>query len=140
MKFKIASESENETKVVVKAGGFSMIIDEPENLGGTGQGANPVEYVLAALSGCLNVVGHIVAKEMNIKVGKISFEIEGELNPAKFVGKSDDERAGYKNINVKVIPETDADPEILKKWLIEMERRCPVSDNLQNETPVSIHL
>jgi len=45
-----------------------MTIDEPDNLGGTDAGANPVEYLLAALSGYLNVVGHLVAREMGINL------------------------------------------------------------------------
>lgn len=50
-KFKVSAKSENPTKTVVRARNFEMIIDEPKDLGGTGGGPNPVEYVLAALAG-----------------------------------------------------------------------------------------
>lgn len=36
--------------------GKQIVIDEPASLGGTDQGPNPVELVLAALGGCLNVL------------------------------------------------------------------------------------
>ena len=62
IKFRVEAHSENPTKTVVKARNFEIIIDEPANLGGTDHGANPVEYVLAALSGCLNVMCHVIAK------------------------------------------------------------------------------
>ncbi len=138
MKFKISAVSDNPARVTVNARNFTMIVDEPPQLGGTDQGANPVEYVLAALAGCLNVVGHLVAKEMGIEIRNLSIEISGVLDPAKFMGKPTDERAGYKKIDVVMKVDTDADEDTLKKWLETIEQRCPVSDNLQNPTPVNI--
>jgi uncharacterized OsmC-like protein len=140
MKVNVSAKKENPTKTVVKARNFEMIIDEPSNLGGTDHGANPVEYVLASLAGCLNVVGHIVAKEMGFEIKNLEIELDGELNPARFMGKSNEERAGYQAINVKMKPETDADEDTLKTWIGKVESRCPVSDNLANATPVNITL
>ena len=60
-KFSITAVSENATKTTVKARNFSMVIDEPPSLGGKDEGANPVEFVLAALAGCLNVMGNVLA-------------------------------------------------------------------------------
>ncbi len=68
MKVNVSAKKENPTKTVVKARNFEMIIDEPSNLGGTNGGANPVEYLLASLAGCLNVVGHAVAKDMGFEL------------------------------------------------------------------------
>ena len=138
--FSAKAQSENHTKTVVKARGFEMTIDEPEDLGGTNDGANPVEYILAALSGCLNVVGHLVAKEMGFEINDFELEIEGDLDPGKFSGKSETGRAGYKEIRVNIDVDTDADRSTLEKWLETIEERCPVSDNLANETPVKISL
>jgi uncharacterized OsmC-like protein len=140
IKFSVDAKSESSTKTVVETRGFKIIIDEPENLGGTNDGANPVEYVLAALAGCLNVVGHLVAKEMGINISGIEMHLEGELNPARFAGKSMEDRAGYKKVTVAMKPKSDADPELLKKWLQVVESRCPVSDNIANQTPVEIVL
>ncbi len=140
LQFGIKAWSENPTKTVVETRGFKMIVDEPENLGGTNDGANPVEYLLAALAGCLNVVGHIVAKEMGFNLRGIELELEGDLDPAKFLGKETNERAGYKEIRIKIKPDTDADGETLKKWLETVKSRCPVSDNIANPTSVKIAL
>ncbi|ACL69237.1 OsmC family protein [Halothermothrix orenii] len=140
LKFSVTSKSENPTKTVVEARDFKIVIDEPENLGGTNDGPNPVEYVLAALSGCLNVVGHLVAKEMGFELKGIEFELEGDLDPAKFSGQDTDTRAGYQEIRVNIKPDTNADEDTLSKWLEAVETRCPVSDNLANATPVKISL
>ncbi len=66
LKFSISATSETPTRVQGKARSFTMYVDEPPQLGGEDKGANPVEYLLAALAVCLNVVGHMVAKEMNM--------------------------------------------------------------------------
>ena len=140
LKFGVQANSVNPTQTQVKARTFQMIIDEPANLGGTDAGANPVEYLLAALSGCLNVVGHLVAGEMGIKMRGISLDLEGELDPAKFMGKTSEGRAGYMSVKVTLRPDCDAEPEKLQKWLKAVESRCPVSDNIANATPVTIAL
>ncbi len=138
--FSVVAHSESATKTIVKARNFSMIIDEPAELGGTDEGANPVEYVLAALSGCLNVMCHLVAQEMSIRLKGVKINLSGELNPDKLFGKKTDDRAGYKSIRVEVDPDTDADKATLEKWLQTVVARCPVSDNLANTTPVNISL
>lgn len=140
LKFAVQATSENPTKTVVKARNFQIVIDEPQNLGGTDHGPNPVEYVLGALAGCLNVVGHVVAKEMNMPLSGLTIDLEGDLDPAKFMGKATQERAGYQEIRVKIKPDTVADEETLAKWRDAIETRCPVSDNLQHVTPVTITL
>jgi len=138
--FKAQAHSENPTKTVVRTNGFTVIVDEPKNQGGTNEGPTPVDYVLAALAGCLNVVGHVVAKELDMNLNGVKIDLEGDLNPAKLMGMSDAERAGYQSIRVTLRPDTDADAATKEKWRLAVESRCPVSDNLSHETPVSVQL
>ncbi|MGF1587514.1 MAG: OsmC family protein [Bacteroidales bacterium] len=136
--FKIKAHSASAAKTIVKARNFEIIVDEPESLGGTDVAPNPVEYVLAAFAGCLNVMGHLVAGEMGFGLRSLKIDIEGSLNPAKLFGKSEEDRAGYKEIVIKLTPDCDAGDDTLSKWLHAVETRCPVSDNLQNITPVKV--
>ena len=138
LKFSVIGESNSSTQFIAKARQFKLIIDEPNDLGGTDEDANPVEYILAGLAGCINVIGHIVAKELGFEIKKLNIEVSGDLNPNKFLGVSNDERAGFKSIGLNLIPETDADINTLSKWLIIVEERCPVKDNLNNKTPVKL--
>ena len=138
IKFSISASSQTNCRTLVKTRTFSFIVDEPPVLGGTDEGPNPVEYVIGALAGCLNVVAHMVAKEMGINMRGIKIDIEGDLNPGKFSGASAEGRAGYHDIRVFLRPDCDADQDALAKWLKTVEERCPVSDNLANPTPVKI--
>lgn len=138
--FRINAHSASAAKTIVKARNFEIIVDEPESLGGTDAAPNPVEYVLAAFAGCLNVMGHLVAGEMGIELRSLKIDIEGNLNPDKLFGKGEEDRAGYKEIVIKLTPDCDADDDTLDKWLHAVETRCPVSDNLQNITPVKVEI
>ncbi len=140
IKIRAKAHSENPTKTVVEAGRFKIIVDEPKNQGGTDDGPTPVDYLLAGLAGCINVVGHVIAKEMGFELRGMDIQLEGDLNPARFMGKSKEQRAGYKEIRVKITTDSDADEATLEKWLEIVEDRCPVSDTLVNPTPVKISL
>lgn len=139
-RFRVKAHSENQAKTIVKARQFEIVVDEPAELGGTDTGANPVEYLLAAFAGCINVMAHVIAKEMNFELRGVKIDISGDLNPARLFGLSYEDRAGYKQIEVRIKPDCDADAETLKKWKEAIENRCPVSDNLQNPTPVKIEV
>ena len=65
--------------------------------------------------------------------------MEGDLDPAKFAGKEGRPNVqDTSRIRVVLMPDTDADSDTLDKWLEVVEQRCPVSDNLANQTPVLI--
>ncbi|WP_058828434.1 OsmC family protein [Haloferax sp. Q22] len=136
--FAVAAEAASPTETRVFTRGFEFVVDEPESLGGANAGPNPVEYVLGALAGCLNVTAHVVAREMDLDVRDLEISIEGDLNPAKFMGKRDDGRAGYEEIRVAVTADVDADEATIDAWLTAVESRCPVSDNLTNATPLAL--
>lgn len=139
IKFKAKGKSESKSKTVVTSRGFSIVIDEPKSVGGTNEAANPVEYVLAALAGCLNVVGHIVATEKGMDLKGIDIEIEGDLELQTYLD-TDKESAVYKAIRVKMKPDSTASKEILDAWLIEVEGRCAVSRTLKAPVDVLINL
>ena len=96
--------------------------------------------VLASLAGCYTVVGNFAARELGFTLEGLDIEIEGDMNPSRFAGKSREERAGFQGIDIKMNPKADADSETLEKWVGLIEDRCPVTDNLTNKTPLNISL
>ena len=138
--YEVTATSVSHSRADVSIRDFTVIIDEPEKLGGTNAGPNPIEIELASLAGCLNVTGHLVAKEMGISLEKLEMKVSGSLNPAKFMGRGSDERAGYKTISVSLDVESDASAEDLERWRAQIEDRCPVSDNLSNGTNVEVRI
>lgn len=137
-RFAVSAESESETKTVVEARDFEFVVDEPSSLGGTDDGPNPVEYLIGAWAGCLNVVVHTVGEERGIDLERVAIDIEGDLDPRKFLGIDEDPRAGYREINARIEVESDADEEALEALAAEVEERCPVGDNIENSTPTDV--
>ncbi len=124
---------------VVKAEKFDVRISKNEQAAEL-EGPSPLEYILAGYAGCINAVGKLVAKEQGITLRSLQVEITGTLSLDKYQGKISNERAGFGSIEVVVKPTADATLEQLKNWLIAVENRCPVQDNLINRTPVSVTL
>lgn len=135
--FKVEGEAQTTARFQANARQFNLVIDEPPALGGEDLGANPVEFLLASYAGCINVVAHLTARELGIHLRSLRIEVGGNINPARLMGHSDAERAGFKQIDVKFTPDTDASPELTEKWLKEIKSRCPVNDNLSSPTPLS---
>lgn len=100
-------------------------------------GPNPYEYILAGFAGCINALGQLVAAEQGINLKSLQIEITGNLNLPK---PSGEERPGFNNIEIGLKPASNASLEALQKWLLEVQRRSPVYDNLVNNTPVDVVL
>jgi uncharacterized OsmC-like protein len=114
--------------------------DEPPVLLGTDQGANPVEYLLTALAGCLttSLVYHAAAR--GIKIDRVEATFAGDLDLQGFLGMSDKVRNGYENIKVKFKVKSDAPKEALRELVEIAQQRSPVFDIVSHPTPVCVSL
>ncbi|HNU72270.1 MAG TPA: OsmC family protein [Thermodesulfobacteriota bacterium] len=115
-------------------------IDEPPVLCGRNRGANPVEYLLVALSGCLttSLVAHAAARGITIK--KVESRYEGDLDLQGFLGVSETVPVGYTSIRVYFKIEADIS-EAEKEELIRMAQKySPVFNSIAKPIPVSVQL
>lgn len=111
--------------------GFSITFDEPENLGGTNTGMNPVEGVLCALGACQSIVCAAFAKAQNFKYDEFWIELEGDLDPRGYMGLSNC-RNGFQEIRFSHHFKTDEPQEKVNAFSDYIEAHCPVGDNLAN--------
>jgi len=140
LKFRVSASLTGKFTVEGKIRKHTVLLDEPADLGGDDKGPNPVELILLAQAGCILMVGRVVAMEMGFNINSFKIDVVGVLNPEKFMGKETQDRAGLKEITLKVHIDADADRDTLEKWLKTVEERCPVKDNLVNTTPVKVEL
>lgn len=115
-------------------------IDEPPVLCGVNLGANPVEYLLVALSGCLttSMIAHAAAR--GIELRNVESRYEGDLDVRGFLGISDEVPVAYKKIGVYF--KIDADiSEDQKEELVKMAQKySPVFNSVKKAVPVSVQL
>jgi len=138
--FSIKGSRINSTLYKGSSRGFSFLIDEPHELGGQDLAANPVEYLLAAYAGCLNVVINLIAKEQDIQIDDITINIDGDIDASKLLGHSKEGRAGFQSLNVEIDFETEATQEKIDFLLKQVKQRCPINDNLSNKTPIEYNV
>lgn len=135
---KIVGYAHSDEQFIVNANNFKVRISKnsrPEL-----EGPSPLEYVLAGYAGCINAVGKLVAKELNLDLKSLQVEIEATLSLDKFQGKESSNRAGFQVVDVVVKPTSDASYEDLQQWISIVKNRCPIHDNLVNPTPIHLNL
>lgn len=136
--FTVTGTSETPIRLAVSTRDFSFLIDEPASFGGTDTGPNPLEYALAALAGCMNIVIHMIAKERGVEIRSLKLTVNGELDPSRLMGQPTENRSGFRQIEVIADIDSDASATELDEILRLSELRCPVSDNLSEATPVVV--
>ena len=118
---------------------FEYVKDEPPVLLGQDQGANPVEYALAALAGCLTTSLIYHAAAQGIKIDEVESTLCGDLDLQGFLGLSENIRNGYEKIDVTFRIKADAPEEKLQQLVELAQKRSPVFDMISNPTPVHVH-
>ncbi len=114
--------------------------DEPPVLLGKDLGANPVEYALAALNGCLTTTLIYHAAAQGIKIEKVESTLSGDLDIQGLLGMSEKVRNGYEKIKVTFRVKADASEEKIKELVDLAQKRSPVFDIISRPTPVEVSL
>ncbi|MCD6577123.1 MAG: OsmC family protein [Anaerolineaceae bacterium] len=120
-----------------EARGFKIVMDEPENLGGTDKGMNPVEGLLVSLGSCLVIVGSAFAKGHGIDLQDLWVETEGDLDPDGFLLGKEGVRPGFQAVRFTIHIKSSSPEDKLREFKKFIESRCPVSDTLGNGTRVT---
>ena len=81
---------------------FSIDIDEPCELGGTNQFANPQEHLLAALNACMTVGYVAQCAVRGITLEGLEIETDGDIDLRGFLGIDPTVPPGYENLSCTV--------------------------------------
>lgn len=115
---------------------FVMHADEPAVLLGEDNGANPVEYVLSGLSGCMTTTLAYHAAGRSMKIESIESQYEGDLDLQGMLGLDPAVRPGYREIRVKFRVKGDVDEQTVQ----ELVRNSPVYDTLANPVKIKVEV
>ncbi len=134
----VKATAENSTKTYITAGKHRIMIDEPPLFGGEDEAASPVEMYLASLAGCINAAGQWIARELCMDIRKLDILIEGEVDGSRFLRNDASRRAGFESVSATIRLESDSDAAMQETWFAQVKERCPVIDNMENGTRLSI--
>lgn len=115
---------------------FCVRMDEPEELGGSDTGPNPVEMLLAALGSCQEIVYRAYAAVLDLKIESIEVRAKGYLDLRGMLNLAD-VPAGFSDIRFETRIASDEPEEEILKLTALVESHCPVMDTFMRQVPVS---
>lgn len=111
---------------------FTIRIDEPLELCGTNQFANPQEYLMSALNACMIVGYAAVAALMGVRLTKLEIEIQGEIDLRGFLGIDETVPPGYESLQQTVTIAGDGTSEQFRQIHEIVKKTSPNFFNITN--------
>lgn len=113
-------------------------LDEPPALLGQDKGINPVECLLAALSGCITTAMMMHASAQGVEIEKVESDFEGDLDLRGLLGLSPDVRNGYSEIRVKFRIKANVPDDQLAQLVKTGQDRSPVFEMVSASVPIKV--
>lgn len=101
-------------------------VDAVPAFGGQDAAPGPLAYALASLTSCSQATAQIVAQGLGLRLGRIAFELEAEIDMSVLVGLAPRGLPDFQPIRLQVRVETDAGEAEFATLREQTERRCPV--------------
>jgi uncharacterized OsmC-like protein len=117
---------------------FEFTNGEPPVLLGANEGANPVEFLLHALAGCVTTTTVLHAAARGIQIESLSTELIGTIDVQGLLALDDTVPVGYEEIRIKMDISADCSDEELDELLAFAESHSPVCNTICRPVPVTV--
>jgi uncharacterized OsmC-like protein len=117
---------------------FLFTNGEPPVLLGHNEGANPVEFLLHALAGCVTTTTVLHAAARGIAIESLSTELEGDIDLQGLLALDPNVAAGYESIRIRMDIKADCSDEDLDDLLRFAQQHSPVCNTVCRPVPVTI--
>jgi uncharacterized OsmC-like protein len=117
---------------------FVFTNGEPPVLLGNNEGANPVEYLLHALAGCVTTTTVLHATARGIRIKSLSTELHGTMDLQGLLNLDENATVGYKEIRIDMHIEADCSDEELDQLLAFARDHSPVCNTVCRPVPVAV--
>jgi len=126
------SEDESRTEA------FEFTNGEPPVLLGANEDANPVEYLLHALAGCVTTTTVLHAAARGIQIERLSTELVGTIDVQGLLALDDSVPVGYEQIRIKMDIQADCSDEELNELVAFAQDHSPVCNTICRPVPVTV--
>ena len=123
--FRTKSVCPNGTLTKVKVRDFDILIDEPASNHGNDEGAQPLEYMLASLCGCSNVIINKIASEYSIDITNLEIDVTGICDTRGIFGH-EKVKVPFPEVRLQIRGETTGSVEDIELVKEQLAWRCPV--------------
>jgi uncharacterized OsmC-like protein len=117
---------------------FVFTNGEPPVLLGNNEGANPVEFLLHALAGCVTTTTVLHAAARGIRIEALSTELEGDIDLQGLLGLDESVNPGYRQIRIRMDIKADCSDEELDDLLSFSQAHSPVCNTVCRPVPVVV--
>jgi len=117
---------------------FEFTNGEPPVLLGANEGANPVEFVLHALAGCVTTTTVLHAAARGIQIERLSTELIGTIDVQGLLALDDTVPVGYEQIQIIMDIKADCSDEELDDLLTFAKGHSPVCNTICRPVPVTV--
>jgi len=117
---------------------FEFTNGEPPVLLGANEGANPVEFLLHALAGCVTTTTVLHAAARGIQIESLSTELVGTVDVQGLLALDDNVPVGYDQIQVMMDIKADCSDEELDDLLAFAKDHSPVCNTICRPVPVTV--
>lgn len=117
---------------------FEFTNGEPPVLLGANEGANPVEFLLHALAGCVTTTTVLHAAARGIQIERLSTELVGTIDVQGLLALDDAVPVGYEQIQIKMDIEADCSDDELDELLAFAKNHSPVCNTICQPVPVMV--
>lgn len=117
---------------------WEFINGEPPVLLGGNEGANPVEFLLHALAGCVTTTFVLHAAARGIRLLELSTELEGDLDLRGLLALDDRVSPGYEQIRIRMHVKADCPDSELDELLAFAQAHSPVCNTVCRPVPVVV--
>jgi putative redox protein len=111
----------------VEAGGFSLVVDEPPSVGGTGTGPMPTDLLMASLSSCFALALSWAARKAGFDLPDLEVSATGTYDGQRFS-------------SVVLTVESSLPEDQLTPLFEPAKRACYVSNTVEPGVPLGIEL
>lgn len=117
---------------------FTFTNGEPPVLLGANEGANPVEFLLHALAGCVTTTFVLHAAARGIRIEALSTELDGDIDLHGLLGLNDAVSPGYEQIRIRMRVQADCSDEELDDLMAFAQAHSPVCNTICRPVPVRV--
>jgi uncharacterized OsmC-like protein len=117
---------------------FVFTNGEPPVLLGHNEGANPVEFLLHALAGCVTTTTVLHAAARGIEIRQLSTELSGTIDVQGLLDLDPDVAIGYENILIRMHIEADCSEDELDELVHFAKNHSPVCNTVCRPVPVTL--